>query len=235
MLRVRILAVVIAIALSVSAVHAEDETYAYPYRDPYMATVTAAIVSSEEPGRRVKRQAIHVPVLPGRNRVRSLEGRGELSVSLYRQHRAAPLIFILSGVGSNPYFGLATYFAKLFHQQGSHVVILPSPMTWNFALAASRSGAPGYAPDDARDLYEAMQKTLPVLKSQHDVRVTRVHFLGASLGALQGAYVSVIDAEEQKIGIERYLLINPQLDLYAAHKRTDEWLALRAKLDPQQA
>ena len=101
-----------------------------------------------------------MPVLPGRNDLPTLEGRGEVSVALYRQHRAAPLLFILSGIGSNPYFGLGTYFANVFHREGFHVVVLPSPMHWNFALAASPSGAPGYAPDDARDLYDVMAERL---------------------------------------------------------------------------
>jgi len=165
---------------------------------------------------------VHVPVLPDRNQLPSLEGRGDLSLALYRRNHPAPLLFILSGIGSNPYFGLATYFARLFHQEGFHLVILPSPMSWNFALAASRSGAPGYAPEDARDLYEAMQKTLSVLRARYNVQITGISFLGASLGALEGAYLSVIDAEERKIGIEKYLLVNPPLDLSYALRRVDE-------------
>src|SRR4029453_15262324 len=69
------------------------------------------------------------------------EGRGELSVALYRKNHSAPLLFILPGIGSNPYFGVATYLAYLFYQEGSHIVILPSPISWNFALSVSRSGA----------------------------------------------------------------------------------------------
>ncbi len=145
--------VLTAICLSWSSLEADD--YNYPYHDPYVATVTTAILNGEGDTPRLKRQVVHVPGLAGRNRLPSLEGRGELSVAFYRQRHLAPLLFILSGIGSNPYFGLAPYFARLFYQEGSHVVILPSPMSWNFALAASRSGAPGYSPEDARDLYEA--------------------------------------------------------------------------------
>ena len=86
-------------------------------------------------------------------------------------------------------------------------------MSWNFALAASRSGAPGYSPEDARDLYEAMQQTLSILRTRYDVEILGINFLGASLGALEGTYLSVIDAQERKIGIKKYLLVNPPLDL----------------------
>jgi hypothetical protein len=129
----------------------------------------------------------------------SLEGRGTMNVALYRADRPAPLVFIVAGIGSTPYFGPATYYAALLQKEGSHVVILPSPMSWNFALTSSRSGAPGYAPEDARDLYEAMQRTLSALRTRYGVKVTDVNFMGASLGALEGAYLSLIEREERKM------------------------------------
>src|SRR5215831_9506017 len=149
-----------------SAITAVDQrqTYPYPFRDPYLATITAAALDPDGLTPGLKRQVVHVPVLPERNHLPTLEGRGEVSVTLYRQHRPAPLLFVLSGIGSNPYFGLGPYFANVFHREGFHVVVLPSPMHWNFALAASPSGAPGYAPDDARDLYDLMQRTLLLIE-----------------------------------------------------------------------
>ena len=214
---------VIATAMGLAWTCAAIAEYRYPYHDPYVATATSAIVNADRLPLRSTRQIIRVPGLPGRDHLPSLEGRGKLSVALYRQHHPAPLLFIVPGVGSNPYFGVATYFAGLFHREGFHVVVLPSPMTWNFALAASRSGAPGYPPEDARDLYTAMQATLAHLRSRYDVRTTDVSFMGVSLGALEGAYVSVLDSEERAIGIDRYLLVNPPVDLAYALERIDEW------------
>jgi hypothetical protein len=221
------LIVLTTIGLAWVSVNAAD--YNYPFHDPYLATITTAVMNAEGHTPGAKRQAIHVPVLPDRNQLPTLEGRGDLSVALYRQSRPAPLIFILSGIGSSPYFGAATYFAGLFHEKGFHVLVLPSPMSWNFALAASRSGAPGYVPQDARDLYAAMQKTLEVLKTQHGLRITRVDFMGVSLGALEGAYLSVLDAKEGKIGIGRYLLANPPVDLPYAVQKLDDMDALGEK------
>ncbi len=217
----------VAVCLIWSSAQAED--YGYPYRDPYLATATSALLDTNGQIPRPRRRVVHVPGLAGRNDLPTLEGRGHLSVALYRQSHPAPLLFILAGIGSNAYFGLGTYVAELFHQQGFHVVIVPSPMSWNFALAASRSGAPGFAPDDAHDLYDAMQRTLTVLKTSYQVEPTRIALMGASLGALEGAHLSVVDADEQKIGIDTYLLVNPPLDLNYAIKTVDEWNALSAK------
>jgi hypothetical protein len=225
------LAVLAGLGLLTHSIEAAD--YKYPYRDPYLATATSAMLGNDEATARVDSNILHVPGLPGRNRLPTLEGRGDVSLAFYRQNRAAPLIFIVAGVGSNPYFGVGPYLASLFYQAGSHVVILPSPMNWNFALSASRSGAPGYAPEDARDLYDVMQKTLTILRDRYDVKPTVIRFLGVSLGALEGAYLSLIDADEGKIGIATYLLINPPIDLHYAVKKIDEWTSLSKKFGPE--
>jgi hypothetical protein len=228
-----VLAVLAALGLLTRSIAAAD--YKYPYRDPYLATATSAILGNDEATARVESNILRVRGLPGRNKLPGLEGRGDLSLAFYRQNRAAPLLFILAGVGSNPYFGVGPYLASLFYRAGFHVVILPSPMNWNFALSASRSGAPGYAPEDARDLYHVMQKTLTILSDRYDVKPTDIRFLGVSLGALEGAYLSLIDADEGKIGIANYLLINPPIDLHYALKKTDEWSRLAQKFGPERS
>ena len=216
-------------ALSLWGGSIEAAEYQYPYRDPYLATATTAILSADFAAPRADSIIVHVPGLPGRNNLPTLEGRGDVSLALYRQSRPAPLLFILAGLGSTPYFGVGTYLASLFYREGFHVVILPSPMSWNFALSASHSSVPGFPPEDARDLYAMMQTTLTELRSRHGMQTTSIHFIGVSLGALEGAYLSVIDADERKVGIEKFLLVNPPLDLAHAVSKIDEWGALGKK------
>jgi len=227
------LAVLAALGLLTHSIEAAD--YNYPYHDPYLATATSAILGNDEATARVESNILRLPGIAGRNKFPGLEGRGDVNVAFYRQKQPAPLLFILAGVGSNPYFGVGPYLATLFYRAGSHVVILPSPLNWNFALAASRSGAPGYTPEDARDLYDVMQKTLTTLRDRYDVKPTAIGFLGVSLGALEGAYLSVIDADEGKIGIAKYLLVNPPIDLHYALKKTDEWSRLAQKFGPERS
>ena len=221
--------------LRLSPSAADSIGYGYPYRDPVIATISSALVNVDGITPGVKRQVVHVPGLPGRNRLPGLEGRGYVSVALYRQHHPAPLMVILSGIGSSAYFGVGTNMAALFHRAGFHVLILPSPMNWDFALAASRSGAPGYTPADARDVYDTLRRALTVLRERHGLEIRGVDFLGISLGALEGAYLSVLDAEEGRIGIQRYVLVNPPTDLDYALATLEQWLASRAALGPERA
>ena len=64
------------------------------------------------------------------------------------------------------------------------------------------------------------------MKDRDDVEITAINFMAVSLGGLEGAYLSVIDADEGKIGIDKYLLVNPPVDLGYAVKKIDEWNAL---------
>jgi len=54
-------------------------------------------------------------------------------------------------------------------------------MHWNFALAASQSGAPGYAPDGRARPLRVMQEDARLIKSRHGVKITGISFMGASL------------------------------------------------------
>jgi hypothetical protein len=220
-------------ACSLLAQSAAAADYRYPYRDPYLATATVAILSGKNNGG--KSSILRVPGLKSRDDLPTLEGRGHASLALYQHDRPAPLLFILPGFGANPYFGVSPYLAEVFYREGFHVVILPSPLSWNFALSASRSGAPGYAPEDARDLYELMQKTLTTLRTRHELTPSEIYFLGFSLGGLEGAYLSVVDDQEKKIGIARYLLINPPIHPAYAVDKITEWNTLRRKFGPEKS
>ena len=172
-------ALILVALWATSARAIEPADYKYPYPDPYLATATLSILSDDGATSAAQSTIVRVPGLRGRNNLPSLQGRGDVSLALYRQNRVAPLLFILPGLGSSPYFGIAPYLANLFHREGFHVVVLPSPMSWNFALSASRSGAPGYAPEDARDLYEVMQKTLKLLRDRTTSGPPRLIFWGS--------------------------------------------------------
>ena len=233
--RFRFAVATLSAVLCLAATSIQAAEYNYPYHDPFLATATTALLSDDGTKAEGRSTIVHVLGLPGRNKLPTLEGRGDLSINLYRHNRPAPLLFIVAGVGSTPFFGVAPYLASVFYRENFHVVILPSSMSWNFALSASRCGAPGYVPEDARDLYTVMQHTLTILKDRYDLQITTIDFMGLSLGALEGAYLSVIEAEEGKVGVAKYLLVNPPIDLAYALQKLDEWNALADKFGPDKS
>lgn len=221
-----VLMAVVAWSLSVSpdtsAARLDQASYPYPYHDPYVATMTVAILKGRESlpdGDIVDR---HLKILAGRDEAYLLEGMAELRYRFYRQRGSAPLIFVVPGVGSTAYAGSAAYMAELLAGHGFHVAILPSPFSWNFTLAASATGFPGLTGEDSKDLYAAMQRVLGDIKERYDAKIGKIGMLGLSHGALYTAYISRIDSIQRGIGIDTYLLVNPPVDLLAAIAKIDE-------------
>lgn len=123
----------------------EDRSYRYPYFDPYLATTTIAIMKGrDERWGDNTIQGLQIDLLPGRNAVPLLEGKGKLRFRLYQSRGTAPLVIIVPGLGGSAYEGSASFIAESLVESGFHVMVMPDPFNWNFALAASSSGFPGY-------------------------------------------------------------------------------------------
>ncbi len=207
------------------AFRVDRTVYQYPYTDPYLATTTLSMAKGRDAltaDDDVSRRSLRITVRTDRDDTHLLEGEGSLRFRFYQQPASAPLIFIIPGFGGSAASGSATYLAEVLVDEGFHVLILPSPFNWNFALAASRSGLPGITGDDSEDLYSAMRLTLEHVRSRYRAQVTQTGLMGLSSGALYAAYISKIDAERKAIGVHTYLLVNPPVDLFDTMKKVDQ-------------
>ncbi len=155
-----------------------------------------------------------------------MPGRKELVYQLYRQDISAPLIFVQGGVGANIFSGTSSFVAELLWRTGFHVIVLPSPLNWNFTYNASQSAAPGVTKNDAEDICRVMRMSLEASKKLYEIKVTKTGAVGISLGALELAYISELENERHQLGIESYLLINPPIKLRYAADQIDQ---LKAK------
>jgi hypothetical protein len=214
------------------ALRLDRAAYRYPYTDPYLATTTLSITrgraafSSDDT---VSRRSLEITVLEGRDSVYLLDGLGKLRFRFYQQSGSAPLIFIIPGLGGSAASGSASYLAEVLVDEGLHVLILPSPFNWNFALAASRSGLPGLTEEDSRDLYAAMQIALEHVVEHHGARIGGTGLIGLSDGARYAPYISKLDAERQRIGIHTYLLVNPPVNLMQTIEKIDQMAQIGRK------
>jgi hypothetical protein len=209
-------------------------SYPYPYHDPYVATSSAALLTGRG---QIAHGAIHdlrVTVIPERVGLPLLHDKGRLRYRLYEHDGPAPLIFLVPGIGSTAYSGSARFLAELFADHGFHVIALPSPFSWNFALAASSSGYPGLTAADARDLYRTMQLVLADVRQRIPIRIRGMGLVGLSDGALYAAFVSKLDNQEHKLGLERTLLVNPPVNLLRAVRVIDAMARRGEDLTPLQ-
>ncbi len=197
----------------------DEASYQYPYKDPYLATATVSIMQGSEHPPTSEIKDLRVKVLDHRDNIYLLEGMGTLRYRFYQQKGPAPLIFIIPGLAGSAYSGTARFLAEWVADNGFHALILPSPFNWNFTLAASTSGYPGYTQEDTQDLYSVMQLVLNEVKTNCDAQIGNIGMLGLSDGALYTAYISKMDSEKKQIGINTYLLVNPPVDLFEAARK----------------
>lgn len=211
---------------SALALKIDQASYRYPYPDPYLATMTVALMQGHEDRAASRIRDLDIRILPDRNDIYLLQGKGKLRVRFYQQDGPAPLIFIIPGLGSSAYAGSARYIAEFLVEQGFHALILPSPFNWNFTLAASISGFPGFTPADSKDLYSAMGIVLNDIIARYHPKIGKIGLLGFSNGALNAAFLSKLDSEQKKIGFKTTLLINPPVDLLEGIRKVDQMARL---------
>ena len=202
---------------------AAAESYDYPFRNKYVATVVGvppeytADLPEDIP---VKKRSI--TIFPDRQVPDFLWYDAELRYSYVPQKGPAPLVFLIAGTGS-PYDSAKNQnMARAFYQAGFHVVSLSSPTYPNFIVAASKTSVPGHAFKDAEDLYRVMERIWDTLKDK--IQVTDFYITGYSLGGFNTAFVTLLDEQRQVFRFKKALLINPPVRLYSSISLLDRML-----------
>lgn len=139
------------------------------------------------------------------------------------QEKAAPLVFIIAGTGSEHNSIKMQFLTQLFYEAGFHVVALSSPTHINFVVGISEYAAPGYVPYDVDDLYRVMKWIKGNLENVY--KITSWNVTGYSLGGMHSAFVAKLDDERHDFNFRRVLMINPPVNLYTSALRFDSWLS----------
>lgn len=220
----RIITITSILLVFSAALSARDAIDVYPYADPYLATMTAVLLRADRNDAKIAaaRSTNFLTLMRDRGAVKEIEGVRELVFKVYRQPGPAPLIYVLGGIGANVFSSVSRYTADALFRDGFHVIVLPSPFNWNFTLTASRSALPGVTDEDAVDIYNTMKATLSAVEEQYGIVVTRLGAVGFSLGALQLGWISEVDRIDGSLELERFLLVNPPIDLVYAAQRIEE-------------
>ncbi|MFI8744644.1 serine/threonine protein kinase [Pseudomonas sp. NPDC077186] len=213
----------LAFCASAAATDVDAESYGFPLANPFEATIATtppALRPALPADEAIDQRDYAVRIRPDRQ-FELLENFWPVTKLQYRlaqQKGRAPLIFIIAGTGAHYASGTPEYLKKLFYGAGFHVVQLSSPTSYDFMAAASRFATPGYTPDDADDLYRAMQ----AVRAQHPkLEVSEFHLTGYSLGGLHAAFVSQLDETRRAFDFKRVLLLNPPVNLYTSISNLD--------------
>ncbi|HEY9036106.1 MAG TPA: hypothetical protein VIM96_05275 [Pseudomonadales bacterium] len=206
------ISLLLGLLLSASAWSAlTPDNYHYPIDDKYDATVIgtppefSAVVSKKTP--------VKVHTIKSIGNVPDLFWYDDgLQFSTALQKHKAPLVFNIAGTGAAYDSAKMIKVQAILYHAGFHVINISSPTYLDFLLAASTSHMPGYAPDDAKDIYRVMQQAYDMVKD--NIEVSEFHITGYSLGALHSAFIANIDKREKKFNLQKVYMINPPVSLY---------------------
>lgn len=230
----KIIAALVSASVVASAAFAADsvsvDSSVYPIQDPLIATITSAINHTDVPFK-----ILTVEPLPKRRSVPLLENMNKVSLTYFSQpNPKAPLAFVIAGVGGSGLSGSSLLIAGDLNKQGYAVVTLPDPVNWQYVLGVSRSGVPGYLPEDVNEYYAFMKFVLRNLKVTQGIKPTRFSVIGYSYGALLTGYLMKEDNSQQYFNFEKAVLINPAVDLNHGVRTLDGFYAAGDKLTADQ-
>lgn len=202
---------------------AAPPVYDYPINNAYAATIigTPAEMKVRYPDA-IEADEEKLVVFPDRKIPEGFWYYNGLLYGQMLQDKAAPLVYLIGGTGAGYKSRFTVALANTLYNSGHHVIMLPSPTHANFIVTASANHFPGNGQTDAKDLYRVM--TMIQKRVAQKRAITSTHIAGYSLGAWNAAFVSMLDEQEKKIGLDKTLLINPPLSLHSSILRLDEML-----------
>lgn len=151
--------------------------------------------------------------------------------------RPEKLLILLPGIGGNYFGATVTALAELFHRNGWAVAALDSTFTWQF-YNASGGRLPGFLPRDGANMQRAIELVLDDLKREglFNPARTRVALMGYSFGAMHTLKIAELEERAgNKLGIDRFVAINPPVDLRHAMKQADRLAGTGADWDAEKA
>ena len=155
-----------------------------------------------------------------------LKDNPELSYKLWIQPKPANLVAILPGLGSYYTTSMSTALAQAIYNAGYSVFVISNAMNWEFMQSAATTLTPGYTPDDAKDIYNALHKIISHIQEKYKNRVTGNSLIGYSQGGLHTLFIAKIDEEQKLINFNRYLAINPPVNLLYGLNKLDNFFSV---------
>ena len=203
---------------------AADDGYGYPIPGSYAATImgTPDALKAKPPADIHVKQLV-LDIFPDRAKPPIFFYDEGLRCSFAYQKQKSPLVFLIAGTGSSNRAPKLVAMMEELYKAGYHVITLPSPTHPNFIVSASLGSVPGDLPEDARDLYRAMEAAWN--KVRGDIDVSDFSLAGYSLGGTQAAFVAKLDEDRKVFNFRKVLMVNPAVSLYTSVGRIEGLLA----------
>ncbi|MCC6819462.1 MAG: VacJ family lipoprotein [Verrucomicrobia subdivision 3 bacterium] len=168
------------------------------------------------------------PAFPDRGETRSVlipaTGR-KLKYTFWLQPGAAPVVYIVPGLGSHRLAQSALALAELVYKNGFSAVCLSSPFHSEFMEHASTAALPAYLPVDGHDVHVAVTAMDHRLRTLYPDRLGDRALLGYSMGALEALFIAATERTNRLplVRFDRCVAINPPVRLAHGIAKLDEF------------
>jgi ABC-type transporter lipoprotein component MlaA len=190
-----------------------EEAYATADPEPSLG---ALLFEPNDPNfvRRAEERSVEIPTTGA-----------DLPYSLWLQADAAPLVFLVPGIGAHRLTSIAVALAEKVFEPGFSVAVISSPFHPEFITGALSADYAGYTPSDAEDVYAALSQIWDDLRDEHGEDVASARLLGYSLGGIQALVIAAGQESRgaDELRFESVVAINPPVDLGYAGRRFDAY------------
>ena len=166
------------------------------------------------------------PAFPDQARTRSVlipaTGR-KLKFTFWLQPGAAPLVYIVPGLGAHRLAETSLALAELVFRSGYSVVSLSSPFHSEFMEHASTAAMPAYLPVDGHDLHVALTEIDHRLQASYPGRLGQRALMGYSMGAFESLYIAATEPTNRSplLKFDRYVAVNTPIQLLRGISKLD--------------
>ncbi len=149
--------------------------------------------------------------------------------------RTEKLLILLPGLAARYDSETTLAMAELYNDLGYHVAAIDNNFSWRYMAGAGRYQLPGYVPRDAANIREFLGKIIADLKEDEKiVNPEKIVLNGWSFGAITGAHLANLEAQENTLNISEYVLLNPPVDMMHGMNLLDGWMAQSAKWNTEE-
>lgn len=136
---------------------------------------------------------------------------------------SAPLAYVCPGLGSHRLSNITLEIAEHLYETGFSVVTISSSFHHEFMESAATSPLPGRLKHDAADIWNALSAIDASLERKFGQTIGKRVFVGASMGGYLGLSLATSPPQNSTLHIDRFLAINPPVDLFHGVQIIDEF------------
>lgn len=147
----------------------------------------------------------------------------------------ASLVILIPGLGGHYSNSTVAALSELLNNNGYAVATVSNTMNWDFMESAASVMVPGFTPADAADTRKVIGKIIEDLKKNVGIKPERIVLAGYSHGGLQTLFIAKMEADENRLGIDRYLAINPPVNMLYSMAQVDKFFNVWHKWTKEEA